>query len=397
MARIAKSLDTLRAQINAQVPNRTKVSDGWIGDAAHAARKSDHNPDENGIVRALDITHDVIDDPNIPGPDILDSWKLAEILRQHKDPRIKEVISNGRIFSSVVSPWIWRPYTGANKHANHCHIGVVADPKLYDDPREWNLASVVNAEPKPPVVVPKGITEEMRKRMAKCIIAYEVKRDANNRFVVHRPPDGSFELAGINSAVHADAYAAIAALHKADKHAEVEDYALRFVLGYTKHAAGWTDDAGLEFMLRDCIYHRGPTGAAIILQKAVGVVEDGEVGPTTRQAMAKFDTPGLLQNIRDARELYEIEKYGKTGNRAVIWQGLENRWDKALAEAKKFHAEQKGGGVTVPAIIIGTGTVVGGAIATKDNKTDFDYTLIALVGMITLGAVIIVWRLTRRK
>src|SRR5262245_48269452 len=104
MARIAKALDILRSQMNAKYPNRSKVSDGWIGDQANAGRTSDHNPNSEGVVTALDITHDPAHG--------LDTWKLADILRNCKDPRIKYVISNGRIFSSAVSPWQWRPYSG---------------------------------------------------------------------------------------------------------------------------------------------------------------------------------------------------------------------------------------------------------------------------------------------
>ena len=60
--RIAKTLDVLRNEINALAPKRSKGSDGWIGDAAHQSRASDHNPWVReggvGIVTALDITHD---------------------------------------------------------------------------------------------------------------------------------------------------------------------------------------------------------------------------------------------------------------------------------------------------------------------------------------------------
>ena len=49
----------LREQVNARWPDRDKRSDGTIGDTAHAARKSDHNPDADGWVKALDIDADL--------------------------------------------------------------------------------------------------------------------------------------------------------------------------------------------------------------------------------------------------------------------------------------------------------------------------------------------------
>src|SRR3982751_2047098 len=102
--RLAKSLETLRSQVNARWPTRSKASDGWIGDTAHATRKSDHNPNAAGVVQAFDVTHD----PKSG----CDAYKLAETLRTARDPRIKYVISNGRMFSAKVSPWTWRPYSG---------------------------------------------------------------------------------------------------------------------------------------------------------------------------------------------------------------------------------------------------------------------------------------------
>ena len=56
--RIAKSLLTLRAQIDAMAPNRNKSSDGAIGDQSHQTRNSDHNPNADGVVTAMDITND---------------------------------------------------------------------------------------------------------------------------------------------------------------------------------------------------------------------------------------------------------------------------------------------------------------------------------------------------
>lgn len=129
--RVAKSLQRLRDQINAMAPTRGKSKDGTIGDMAHQARESDHNPNEDGVVTAMDITHDPAHG--------LDAGEISELLRLSQDPRIKYVIFNRRIFNSKVSPWTWRPYSGVDPHAGHLHISVSADQALYDSENDWTL------------------------------------------------------------------------------------------------------------------------------------------------------------------------------------------------------------------------------------------------------------------
>ncbi|PNB05314.1 hypothetical protein C1X98_30785, partial [Pseudomonas sp. FW306-2-11BA] len=90
----------LLRQVNEMAPGRDKSSDGMLGDQSHQMRKSDHNPDANGVVTAIDISHD-------PAHGV-DAGDLAETLRQSQDKRIKYIISNRRIASSLVSPWQWR-------------------------------------------------------------------------------------------------------------------------------------------------------------------------------------------------------------------------------------------------------------------------------------------------
>lgn len=131
--RLAKSLDRLRAQVNAKWPARDKSSDGTIGDEAHSARLSDHNPDRDGVVKACDITHD-------PGGGC-DAGILAGVLLASRDPRIKYIIWNRQICagSDGPSPWVWRKYTGSNPHNHHVHISVKADKWFFDDTRDWAM------------------------------------------------------------------------------------------------------------------------------------------------------------------------------------------------------------------------------------------------------------------
>ena len=130
--RVAKSLDTLLAQINAAYPNRSRIADGSIGDAAHAASVSDHNPDQYGIVRARDYTHDPAHG--------FDAHAMADRIVASHDPRIKYVISRGRIASATISPWVWRTYTGENPHNHHAHVSVVPDSRA-DNTNPWTITT----------------------------------------------------------------------------------------------------------------------------------------------------------------------------------------------------------------------------------------------------------------
>lgn len=130
--RVANSLETLRKQINAKWPNRSKASDGSIGDTKHSARKSDHNPNSAGVVCARDFTHDPKNGP--------DARKLAEALIASRDHRIKYIISNAQICSgpgAAHPAWVWRPYTGSNAHRKHMHISVREPAALYDARSNW--------------------------------------------------------------------------------------------------------------------------------------------------------------------------------------------------------------------------------------------------------------------
>lgn len=133
--RLAKSLIQLRKEIDAAFPGRDKRSDGSIGDAAHRTRRSDHNPNSAGVVTAIDV------DEHTDRTERSDAvGGLAEALRLSRDPRIKYVIYEGRMFSSYwsrgIPPWTWRSGSG---HWQHVHVSVSTDPRKYDDASPWNL------------------------------------------------------------------------------------------------------------------------------------------------------------------------------------------------------------------------------------------------------------------
>lgn len=142
--RVAESLLTLRKQVNAAAPGRSKLSDGTIGDANHLRkgfRNSDHNPHvsegpNRGVVTAMDITHDPAGG--------CDAGKLAESLVANRDRRVKYVIWNRRIANSSpiggAAAWAWRTYSGANPHNKHVHISVKPEKALFDSTDAWTFA-----------------------------------------------------------------------------------------------------------------------------------------------------------------------------------------------------------------------------------------------------------------
>jgi hypothetical protein len=146
--RPAKSLLTLRNQVDAKWPGRDKSSDGIIGDASHQATKSDHNPDGEGVVRAMDISND---------PPQLVSRQLAETLLTSRDPRIRYIISNAQIVfgaeaaeANGATAWVWKAYHGENPHTAHMHLSVSHDDALADDTRPWAIDGAATPDHPPP-------------------------------------------------------------------------------------------------------------------------------------------------------------------------------------------------------------------------------------------------------
>jgi hypothetical protein len=119
--RLSKAAIQLREQLDDSFPDRSRLSDGWIADARHMrAGKSDHCPDAQGIVRAIDVSRGLFQgsEPDIMG-DLVDQLRAAG--KSKSENRISYIIFDGFIYSAKYR-FIKRKYTGANKHTKHAHF-----------------------------------------------------------------------------------------------------------------------------------------------------------------------------------------------------------------------------------------------------------------------------------
>lgn len=149
-----KAGQRLRNELNAANPNRDKRSDGWIGDADHAARKSDHNPDyaHGGVVLAFDIDNDGVDVDRL----------IALLI---KDFRVHYVIWNRHIWSREHG-FKKRAYTGKSPHTEHVHVSFLLEHcndgrpfGYYPKPAPKPAHAPAKTHEAQPVAVHKGTTQ----------------------------------------------------------------------------------------------------------------------------------------------------------------------------------------------------------------------------------------------
>lgn len=114
----APACKALLAEATHLWPNRSRASDGICASPKHSQQNptSDHETGD-----AADLTDDKAGG--------CDADAFAEALRVGRDPRVKYVICNRRMFSSYATgkrkAWEWGPYTGANPHEKHTHVSIL--------------------------------------------------------------------------------------------------------------------------------------------------------------------------------------------------------------------------------------------------------------------------------
>lgn len=149
------ALIALRSSLNRAFPGRSIRSDGCCASSAHSRQNpsSDHEPDASGYAAAYDITHD-------PASGV-DCGRLAP--RLQRDPRVRYLIWNRRIWSRERASEGWRPYGGSNPHTSHLHVSVFRFMVRDDAP--WQVLDLPAPKPyrKRPTVFlvqhPNGVVE----------------------------------------------------------------------------------------------------------------------------------------------------------------------------------------------------------------------------------------------
>jgi hypothetical protein len=183
--RIAGALLQLRNEINALAPNRSKASDGTVGDPAHRARASRHNPNAAGVVTAFDCTDDPANGCSIHA---IAEQLIGKAKAGQTNPAFEYVVSNGRI-ASRSSGWEWQKYTGKNPHTHHVHFAVGRGPdkapgEPFDDATPWGLSATAPAATAAPAAAappadPGKLAEDLAKiaAMVADIRAREIPPD----------------------------------------------------------------------------------------------------------------------------------------------------------------------------------------------------------------------------
>lgn len=141
--KLAPSLGHLLEEVNAKWPKRSKATDGTIGDDAHAARTSQHNPNRDssddvpdGYVTAMDIT----------ATDVKIRTALLELLIG--DDRVWYVINRGRMWSRT-NGWKANDYDGDNPHTSHIHVSLRQAKTACNSTAKWFAAEAPAPKPEP--------------------------------------------------------------------------------------------------------------------------------------------------------------------------------------------------------------------------------------------------------
>lgn len=281
---LAPSLKKLQADLDAEFGEK-RPADGTVGDASHAARSSEHNPDNDadsmpkGAVSAIDVY------TTANGKTWISASEFAKLLDAFKkDSRVWYVIHKGYIYSRTYD-FAKRKYTGSNPHTNHIHLSLRQTKAAHDDTSSWGLSGV-KPDPKPSTggkyTVRSGdtlssIADKFGVTVDELVEVNKIKNpdvisvgqvlvlDADDKPVTPpKPPTGGSKK--------------LPTLKKGDKHEVLVPFLKRFFYGPTKSPN------------YDRTFGSGTRSKVIAYQAKQGLKVDGIVGPQTWAKIASGGT-----------------------------------------------------------------------------------------------------------
>jgi lysozyme family protein len=86
---------------------------------------------------------------------------------------------------------------------------------------------------------------------------------------------------------------------------------------------------GIDYLYFDMAVNAGPNRAAVLLQRALGVVDDGRIGPATRQAIVNAEPDQLIKAYTAAKRQFYISLH-----QPRFTKGWLNRCDNVQVNAE---------------------------------------------------------------
>ena len=91
--------------------------------------------------------------------------------------------------------------------------------------------------------------------------------------------------------------------------------------------------SGIDYLYFDMAVNAGPHRAAILLQRSLGLPQDGRIGPITRGAVVKADPHRLVHDYTDIKRNYYYEIVEAAPDQKRFLHGWLNRCDHVLKNA----------------------------------------------------------------
>jgi murein L,D-transpeptidase YcbB/YkuD len=172
------------------------------------------------------------------------------------------------------------------------------------------------------LIGPKAPKNEYDSALA--TVDMEARKDKAGNVMVYDLPSGdmggSYEVAGINNKYHP----AAAEMLKNLAPGERRDAAARYVVEYTKPFTSKLPEAYRPFF-QDLAFNRGVGGATKFLQRAIGVKDDGALGPQTLKALEGLNPSEVMRNVSVEQMTYERKLAEQNPERKKFLNGLQNR------------------------------------------------------------------------